>query len=319
MLDSGPFAPYIGPAAGVVTSFLWSFTALFFTAAGKRLGAATVNAVRIGMAVVLLGVTHRLLFGAWIPPAQGRQVLYLALSGLIGLSVGDLALFTAFVRVGPRVSMLIMTTAPMFAALFGWVILRESLPPLAWVGMALTIGGVCWVVLERPSERASEVAGRRAGGLILALIASACQAAGLLLSKQGIGHGWLPAGQHLNPQAATLIRMFFAGIFVLPTVAWLVARHRLAHPLRSEAADRRRRLAGYLFALCGATVGPFLGVWMSLIASDRAPLAVAQTTMSLAPVFILPWVVLFHKERLSRRAVLGALVAVGGVALLFPT
>lgn len=319
MLNSGPLAPYVGPAAGVATSFLWSFTALFFTAAGKRLGAATVNAVRIGMAVVLLGATHRVLFGTWIPVAQGRQVLYLALSGLIGLSLGDLALFTAFVRVGPRVSMLIMTTAPIFAALFGWVILRESLPPLAWVGMALTIGGVCWVVLERPSEPAAKVAGGRAGGLTLALIASACQAAGLLLSKQGIGHGWLPAEQHLNPQAATLIRMFFAGVFVLPTVAWLVARHRLVHPLRNEAADRGRRLAGYLFALCGATVGPFLGVWMSLIASDRSSLAVAQTTMSLAPVFILPWVVLIHKERLSRRAVLGALVAVGGVALLFPT
>lgn len=318
MWESGPLAPYIGPAAGVATSFLWSFTALFFTAAGKRLGAATVNAVRIGMAIVLLGLTHRVLFGVWVPAAQGGQVLYLALSGLIGLSIGDLALFTAFVRIGPRLSMLIMTTAPIFAALFGWVALGETLPPWAWIGMALTIGGVCWVVLERPAQPTPELAGRRAGGLLLALIASACQAGGLLLSKQGIGHGWLPPEQHLNPQAATLLRMFFAGVFVLPTVAWLVARHRLAHPLRHEAVDPRRRRAGYLFAFCGAMVGPFLGVWMSLVASNHASLAVAQTTMSLPPVFILPWVVLIHKERLSRRAVLGALIAVGGVALLFP-
>jgi len=310
------FEPYIGPAAGVTTSLLWSFTSLFFTAASRRLGATKVNVVRIFMAVTLLGITHRLLNGTWIPAAQPRQVFYLALSGLIGLSIGDLALFTAFVRIGPRLTMLVMTAAPVFAALFGWLALGEVPRGLAWVGMGLTISGICWVVMERPPQAIAATATNRLSGLTLAIIATACQATGLLLSKQGIGHGWLPREQHLSPQTATLIRMFFAGLFVIPTAVWLVARQRLGSRLTVTTSPARRR-AGYLFAFCGSVVGPFLGVWLSLVASDRCSLAVAQTTMSLTPIFILPWVVLLHHEHVSRRAVGGAFLAVAGIALLF--
>ena len=67
----------------------------------------------------------------------------------------------------------------------------------------------------------------------------------------------------------------------------------------------------------GAIAGPFLGVWMSLVAADRAPVGVAQTLCSLTPVFILPVLMLLHKERISARAALGAAVAVLGTALLF--
>ena len=148
-------------------------------------------------------------------------------------------------------------------------------------------------------------------------MAAACQAGGLLLSKQGMGHGWLPEDRHLDPQAATLLRMLFAGAGVLP----ILVLHRLRHRGRAQAAmgteSPGRRSAGWSFAACGAVVGPYLGVWMSLVASDRAPLGVAQTLCSLAPVFILPFAVLIHKERVSPRAALGAMVAVGGSALLF--
>ena len=75
--------------------------------------------------------------------------------------------------------------------------------------------------------------------------------------------------------------------------------------------------SGLLFTAGGAVVGPFLGIWMSLLACDRAPLGVAQTLCSLPPVFILPFAHLVHKEHVSGRAVLGAFVAVSGVAVLF--
>ena len=77
------------------------------------------------------------------------------------------------------------------------------------------------------------------------------------------------------------------------------------------------RRAGLLFAFCGAVVGPFLGVWMSLVAGDRASLGIAQTLCSLPPVFLLPVARLVHKEQIGLRAVLGAIVAVLGVGLLF--
>ena len=312
-----PFDPYIGQAAGVATSVLWSLTTLFFAAASKRLGPAKVNAARILMAVVWLGLTHRLLSGVWVPVANGRQVLYLALSGLVGLSIGDLALFTAFVRIGPRLSSLLMTTAPIFAALFGWLALGETLNNWGWLGMTLTIGGVAWVVLERPTGTEVTAGDGRVSGVILAVVAAACQGGGLLLSKQGMGHGWLPREAHMPPQTAAFLRMFFAGVFVLPLIGWLAARTSAAPALGAAALTPQKRRVGILFTVGGSIVGPFLGVWMSLVASDKASLGVAQTLCSLTPVFILPLIAMVYKERISLRAILGACVAVGGTALLF--
>ena len=156
-----------------------------------------------------------------------------------------------------------------------------------------------------------------ARGVGLALIGAACQAGGLLLSKQGIGHGWLAKEEFVAPQTATLIRMVFAGIGMIPFMILYAfrERRRRAAGLAPKRAGAAR--AGYAFALIGAVTGPFLGVWMSLVAADRVPLGVAQTLCSTVPVFMIPAVVVIHRERVSLRAVLGAVMAVAGSALLF--
>ena len=69
--------------------------------------------------------------------------------------------------------------------------------------------------------------------------------------------------------------------------------------------------------IAGAILGPFLGVWLSLIAVKYVEAGIAATIMATVPVLILPLVVLIYREKVSPRAVFGALVAVGGVAMLF--
>ncbi len=307
-----------GLAAGLGVSVCWTSASLCFTAAGKRLGVAVMNALRILIAVMLLGVTHRLLSGQWIPDCRATQVFYLAASGLIGLSIGDQALFTAFVDIGTRRSMLVMTTSPLFAVLFGWIALGETLPGMSWIGVVMTVGGVAWVISER-NEADAHPPGHLFRGVGLAVIGAVCQAAGLLLSKVGMGHGWLPEDEHLNPQAATLVRMFFAAIGMAPIVLFHVYRERKR---RADGVPELRqrtgsRSAGAIFALCGAVSGPFLGVWLSLIASDRVSVGVAQTTCSLAPVLLLPILAFGLKERISLRACVGAVVSVMGIGVLF--
>lgn len=309
------FGAYTGQAAGVATSILWTATSLFFAAAGRRIGPTAVNATRLLAAIVLLGVTHRWLTGVWVPQLAAGQVVFLAISGVIGLSLGDQALIVALVDIGPRLTLLTMTTAPIFAAFFGWVFLDETIGAIGLLAIALVVGGVGWVVLERPSDESKAQSPHRTRGIILGFVGAVCQAGGLLLSKQGMGHGWLPETQHIDPQSATLVRMVFAALGMVPIV--------LVHSMRerARAGPPPRRIgsvrAGLLFTLGGAVVGPYLGVWMSLVASDRAPLGIAQTLCSLAPVFILPFVILIHKERVSPRAAIGAVIAVSGSALLF--
>ncbi len=310
------FGAFTGHAAGITTALLWTATSLFFAAGGRRLGTTVLNSIRIIFAIGLLATTHRLLNGYWIPHAQSEQVVYLAISGLIGLSIGDQALFTAFVEIGPRLSLLVMTTSPIWAMLFGWLALSETLPATALLGIGLTVAGVGWVVLERPKVTTGNFP-RRIRGYVFALIGAMCQAGGLMLSKKGMGHGWLEADQHIPPLTATLIRMCFAAIGMVPIIIIYQSRGRRRTKNVDAFPRSGSKYAGVLFACCGAVVGPFLGVWMSLVASDRAPLGIAQTLCSLTPLFILPFAVLIHKEKLSMRAIGGAVVAVLGSGLLF--
>ena len=67
----------------------------------------------------------------------------------------------------------------------------------------------------------------------------------------------------------------------------------------------------------GAFFGPFLGVSLSLVAVQYTEAGVAATLMALVPVMIIPLTILVRRERVTPRSVIGAVVAVGGAALLF--
>lgn len=304
----------LGPLAGLSTSVLWVFTTICFTEGGRRIGPTSVNALRLFGAVALHAGTFRLLQGHALPDLDPRQWRLLAASGLVGLSLCDQCLFQSFLDLGPRRAVLVMTTAPLFAALFGALFLGEHLGAAAVGAMGLTLAAVVWVVRERGAGPAAAV-GSRTRGLVLASIAAVAQAAGSLLGKRGLGHGWLPAEEHLDPQTATFVRMMFGALGVVPVLLVAVARGRLLGGVTGDG-EAPNRAQGLAFVAVGTVLGPFLGVWASFVAFDRLPIGVAQTLCSLTPVLILPISVRFYGERWSARAVGGALLALAGSLLL---
>ncbi|HUW48089.1 MAG TPA: EamA family transporter [Patescibacteria group bacterium] len=76
---------------------------------------------------------------------------------------------------------------------------------------------------------------------------------------------------------------------------------------------------GIKFTAAGAFVGPVIGMTLSMVALANAETGIAQTLMSLMPVMIIPVVWIIYRDRTSWRGMLGALVAVIGVAILFLT
>lgn len=321
--DPAAAGDVIGRLAGLSASVLWVFTALAFTAAGRRIGPTAVNTLRLCFAIVLLSTAYLITSQGQLPDVRLKQVLLLAASGLIGLTICDQFLYTAFLRIGPRLTLLLQTLSPLFALAFGLGFLDERITPLATLGIATTIGGVAWVVLERhdngasPTNNTREHTSRFRTGVAMAIAAAALQAAGAWLSKAGMGHGWLDPQLHLDTLPAATLRVIFGGLGMTPIVALYVWRRNDPRRIlgRSERVGTRR--AGIAYTAIGAVLGPCLGMWASLVAFDRAPIGVAQTLMSLSPVLILPIVILVYKERVSPRAAIGAAIAVAGSALLF--
>lgn len=302
------FVTYLGHLAALGTSVAWSFTSVLFTLAGRRVGSPVVNRTRLLLAILLVAVTHRLTLGSFLPlDAEPFRWGWLALSGLIGFVLGDTFLFQAFVLIGPRLSMLLMALSPVFSTLLAWVLLGETLTALELLGIALTLGGVMLVVADRQNgdSRALAVESPRQYilGVLYGLGGALGQALGLYASRMGLV-GDFPA------LSGNLIRLLTAAL-----VMWLLAAAR--GQVRASVQAWRARPDALKFVIGGAIFGPFIGVWLSLLAVQHAPMGIASTLMSLAPVLLIPISRALFGDRITARAILGTAVAFAGTALLF--
>jgi drug/metabolite transporter (DMT)-like permease len=292
-----------GELAAVVAAACFSLSSTFFTLAGRRVGASTVNRVRLLVASTLALGLHRAIRGEALPSeATASAWLWLGASGVLGLALGDASLFNAYVRIGPALSMLIFSTTPVFTTLFGYVFLGESPTAVEGVGIALTLLGIAWVVSE-PKRRDFHGAGSSyRAGLLFAGGGALGQALGLLTAKMGLEEG-------VAPQSANLLRLIgaAAAVWVAAVVTGAVQRTHGAFRNDSRAS---------LFTVAGTAAGPVFGVWLSLVAIDEAPLGIASTLMGLSPIFLLPIARLVFSEPISYRAVLGTVIALSGAAFL---
>jgi drug/metabolite transporter (DMT)-like permease len=141
--------PYTGEIAALATSLCWTATATLFTFASQKVGSMVLNRIRLLLAVVFLVLTHLLLRIPLPLQAGGERWLWLGLSGIVGLTLGDLFLFQTFIAIGPRLGMLMMSLAPVIAGISAWLFLSEAMGGFQILGVALTLAGVAWVVLER--------------------------------------------------------------------------------------------------------------------------------------------------------------------------
>lgn len=298
----------IGESAAVATSFLWTVSSIFFTSAGKRIGSLSVNAFRMVMAIALLAVTHMILLGTVVPLASVGQWFWMGLSGIVGLGIGDSGLFAAYLAIGPRRSLLLMSLAPIFAAVGAYLMLGETIRELAVVGIVTTLIGVVLVILES-EERSGEPRisnRRRASGVFFGLVAAVGQGVGLVLAKKGID---LIPGTTLNPVSATLMRLLLGALFI-----WVLA---LVVGKMPELLRAIRNREGMRDTAAASLVGPFLGITLSMVAVTLTETGVAQTLLSLMPVMIIPVVWILYRQRTSWRGMIGAVVAVLGVAIIF--
>jgi len=290
-----------GELAALGTALCWTTSALAFETATQRIGSLALNLLRVCAAFGFLTVLAVIARGQPLPvDADASQWAWLLVSGAVGMVLGDLCLFRAYVEIGARRAMLLQTAAPVFTALLGWAFLDEPPRPIAALGIAMVVGGVAWAINERARGGPAAVPGRAGRGVLLALGGALGQAGGLVLSKRGM-HGY-------HPIAATQIRVL-AGI---AGFALLVTAARWWRPVGAALRDRR----GLAFTGLGAFFGPCAGVSFSLYAVAHAQAGVAAAIMATTPVWIIPAAVVIKRERVGWAGLVGATVAVGGVVVL---
>ncbi len=293
--------PFIGELSALLTAFLWSGGSIAFAAATKRAGSFQVNITRLILGAIYLAIL--IIVAQLNINLTKSQIINLGISGFIGLTLGDTFLFKAFREVGARISMLMMSLAPAIAAVLAFFILDETLSVFGIAGISLTVFGISIVVFAR-SQKTKEKNIIKPSGILYAFLGAVGQGAGLIFAKMAFNEG------ELNGFVATEIRIISSLIFLLP-VALMTKRYK--NPVIMYIQDRK---AFGLTAL-GAVLGPFLGISFSLFAIEYTKVGIAATIMALVPIIMLPMVRYIYKEKLSGNAIMGAFLAVAGVAILF--
>ena len=297
------FSTHYGEIFALLAAMMWGSASIFFTLSSREIGAGNLNRLRLAFAVVILSglVTFTVGWG-WVSQITNEEFGLLALSGVIGLAFGDRFYFSALKEMGPRLSTQVFALNPVTSTILAWIFLHEKLGFWPLLGIAVTIGGVILVTSERRQKDNSTHATLR--GVSFALIATVCHSSAFVLAKNVMG-------TKIDSLTGSFIRMVAALI-----VVWALAavNGKLFSTWRSMSTPRRWKLV-----LAGSILGPSIGVWVALIGITHAPVGIASTLMALTPLFVIPLVVLTQGEHVSKRAILGAVIAFGGVVLLFVT
>ena len=290
-----------GEITALITACLWSMSSIAFTEASIRVGPMYVNVTRMLIALILLSAT--LIFLNVKIDLSTNQIWNLTISGFAGLVIGDTFLFKAFKSIGARISMLVMALVPPISALLAFFFLGESLSILGIIGITVTVFGIALVIFKR-EERPTSNYKIDYSGIVYALIGAIGQAIGLIFAKYAFNES------EINGFLASFVRIAAAVIIIYPIV---IVTKRFREPVKVFMKDKK----GFLFTLIGAVFGPYLGITFSLISISNTKVGIASTIMATVPILMLPLVHFYYKEKLSWISIIGAFVAVSGVAIIF--
>lgn len=297
---------YYGELMALITAFCWTGTAIAFEFAGKRIGSLSMNFIRLIIAFIFYVAYSAIMCGSVFPVGFSLESWgWLALSGLVGFVIGDFFLFQAFVDIGARTALVIMSMWPAIAALLAWLFLGEKMSLLDWSGLIMVTTGIVIVISSSKDGRVKRKSKKKLSmpvrGVFLAFGGAVGQAVGMVFSKIGMMDQDAFSASYIRVIAATI---GFALLFTF-TKRW----QKLFTAFKDVKAVSITSL--------GAFGGPFLGVSFSLMAIQYTATGVASTIMAINPILIIPLSVIFFKEKVTWKEVAGAIISVTGVMMFF--
>ena len=285
-----------------LAALCWAFGSLFSATAASQLGAFSFTRWRLFFALVLLWALA-FYTGEW-RSLDGPSVAWLALSGLIGIFIGDTALFACMNRLGPRRSGVLFASHALFSALLAWVFLGETLWGWTLLGAGLLVSGVMVAIAwgRRGSETHAweSTRGPLAVGVSLGLLAALCQSVATLMIKPMMAAG-------MDAIAASAVRT--SASFLAHAALWWAGA-------QVAQIQQRMTLKTAFHTWASATIAMGVGMTLILQALKTGPANLVGLFSSLSPVLLLPLLWVIYRRRPALGAWCGAAMAVLGSALI---
>lgn len=285
----------------LAAAFLWAISSLLSVTPARHLGTFAYSRWRMGCTALMLSGMAVVTDG-WAS-VEVPLVTPMMLSGLIGIFIGDTALFACLNRMGPRKAGLLFSCHAVFSAVLGYFLFSDTMENIELLGAILVFSGVVSAIFfGRKSDihELETIKGNVWLGVLLGLTAAICQALGGVIAK--------PIMQtSIDPVAASAIRMITAFI---------------AHSLfRLSGAKLARPLNPITITVFGATalngfLAMVVGMTLILYALQKGNVGMVALLSSTTPIMLLPLLWIYTKNRPNRYAWCGAALAVIGTSIL---
>ncbi|GLR05510.1 DMT family transporter [Vibrio hyugaensis] len=293
---------YSGEIAAISAAAVWAVATWIYSQFSHRFSAMQLNIVKGIIASMMMLVVMPFLPQSLPTHIEPIHLAVLAVSGVIGIAIGDSAYFAALKRIGPNKTLLLESLAPPLSGVLALVFLGSELTLQSWLGVVVTTAAVTFVVFQ-PSSSGEAI---NWSGIGFGLLASVCQASGVVISHYALVAGDLP------PLLGALIRLSIGVLAVCMVIKFVEPTPFKS--IKQHMTSMGNKAMGWL--LLAIFVGTFLALWLQQIALKYANPAIAQTLIATSPLFILVIYVL-RGEKVGVRSVIGTLVALGGISLFF--
>jgi drug/metabolite transporter (DMT)-like permease len=258
------------------------------------------------VATVLLALWAHL-FGQGL---HGGGLPWFFLSGVIGFGLGDMALFGALPRIGPRLAILItQCLAAPIAAVVEWLWLGTTVRPVDLACAAVILVGVA---IALAPDHGMDVSPRTFWiGVLFGVGSALGQASGAVLSRKANEAAAL-TGYVIDGGTAAYQRVI--GGLLMTIIGFLLIRRTQARGDEPKAEDRWRR--GGILVLANALAGPTIGVGCYQWALRSTASGIVLPIVATSPLVTIILSFFIDGTRPTRRAVIGGLLAVVGAVLL---
>lgn len=291
------FQEIFGISFALLSTASWACCTLLLKKFGEKLEPVGMTTLKTFLSFMFLFLTAILLKTDII--IDTKALIPVALSGIIGIAIGDSLFFASLNRLSPIIVSVIFFVFPdLFSGIFGLIFLHEMPSVFSWIGIFFVILGLGFLIF--PPEKNESNIKTTYVGLIFAILSVICTATSMVIIK--------PVLSDISVITATMYRMLFSfltlllyGLFFKRISDWV-----------KPVADKKYFISVSV-TFCLATFGGFM---LSLLAIKYCKLIVASTLMSLEPLFILLFMVLFCKYRPACKQYFAVLTIISGIIFM---
>lgn len=283
----------LGIIAGLLSAASWAFGTVVFERIGKVMPFVGITFLKGLLSIILMLVL--ICFMGGLQPVEFREFSFFALSGIVGIAVGDSLFFKSLQDLGAKTQVVFFLLGQILTMALSLLILNELLSVWQYVGATILLIGIVIVIWGKQENHPNKMR-----GIVCGILSMLCFSCSSIMIKIAISD--------VNVVTATFYRMVFGTIF---TLGFGVVVKQL--PLWLKPLKDIKISALFFINVIVITYGGFL---LSMAAIKYITVSLASILGTMEPVFVLVFAYLINQDRIRRQELIGTAVTMAGLYLI---